>query len=180
MKITTQKKNQSVEKNNSFFDPFFGFISGTFLKSFQNTYNNNVNADVDDNDMIIDNYGHDDDNNMLIDFHGHNGYNDTMVKIAENDECKIICDDGKKDTVFPIFLNESIIHLHSKFNQQFSDSKMSHTSFWKNIPNYFLKNGKKRTDLCHICEHGKNALKMRKICNEPKILQQVINFYILN
>jgi hypothetical protein len=132
-----------------------------------------MNNNNDDDNSMID---HGNDNHMILD--GPEDSDDNHNKMLIDDS-EIITGDGKKVTVFGRFLNERVVNLHSKFNDQHPDMKISYSSFWKNIPKYFLKDGKKRTDLCHICELGKNAIKMRKKCTEPKVLQQVINFNLL-
>lgn len=84
----------------------------------------------------------------------------------------------EKISVCPRFLNETIVWLHSKFIEEHPGCKMSLSTFWKNIPKYFLKNGKKRTDMCHLCEHGKKALKNFESCIDPEIKKEVINITI--
>jgi hypothetical protein len=70
-------------------------------------------------------------------------------------------------------LNETIVWLHSKFIEEHPECKISLSTFWKNIPKYFLKNGKKQTDICHLCEHGKQALKKLESCNDPDIKKEL-------
>ena len=103
----------------------------------------------------------------------------------DEDEKQILSEDKKtkkhkekKVSVSPRFLNETIVWLYSKFKEEHPECKISFTTFWKNIPKYFLKNGKKRTDICHLCEYGKNAVKNFASCNDPEIKKEVINITI--
>ena len=120
-----------------------------------------------------------DDDRMITDIHGSENAMDcdNNMAIEMNNHEKMIVDDSKKVTVFSRFLNENISHLHRKFNQNYPELNISMSSFWKNIPKYFLKNGKKRTDLCHICEQGKQAIKIRKNSRDPREIE-LVNFKI--
>ena len=83
-----------------------------------------------------------------------------------------------------IFLPVRILHDSIKFHSHEFNSKnpmhaMSETSFRKYIPKYFTTKANKKTDVCHICQQGKRAMKTIKRCKDEEIVQQVDSFFEL-
>jgi hypothetical protein len=85
----------------------------------------------------------------------------------------------EKEVIVPVqILSDTVTNLSAEFNKQYPELKMSRTSLWKNIPEYFSSKGKKKTDMCHICEYGKMAKKLlAKEQNEGVKLQ--VNLFCL-
>ena len=103
----------------------------------------------------------------IIEDDGSSVEDDEATKNEEEEEeekeggNKKTCKPKEKKVIVAVqLLNETITELSTKFNEQYPYLKMSRTSFWKNIPEYFTSKGKKRTDMCHICEYGKTAIKL--------------------
>jgi hypothetical protein len=124
----------------------------------------------DYNSNSEDDFGLEDADNIILEDSDDNKMEEGNSKLREIKGDKIIV---------PVrFLNDTITFLHSKFNDKHPDLKMSRTSFWKNIPKYFSTKGKKRTDMCHICDYGKKAIKIRLKSKDEELNQQVEIFFI--
>ena len=99
--------------------------------------------------------------------------NDEEVYHMEFDDELLNPRKRRKVSVSCRYLCDSIVALHSKFIAENPENKMSLTTFWKNIPKYYVIDGQKRTDLCHLCELGKKAEAYQKTCEDPEILKEV-------
>jgi len=66
--------------------------------------------------------------------------------------------------------------LHRKFCQEYQQHKVSLTTFRKLIPNHFKK-GKKFTDMCDICEKGKEIEQQLKTVSSNVDLQKEYQVY---
>ena len=51
-------------------------------------------------------------------------------------------------------VNDSILNLFSKYNKENSNNKCSYSTFLK-YKQFFIRKGKRKTDMCSICEKGK-------------------------
>jgi hypothetical protein len=77
----------------------------------------------------------------------------------EDNHCQVA---NKKICVPVRYLNNSITNLYTLYKNSNLNSKMGRSSFFKNIPPEYKK-AKKRTDLCPICENGKETINCWKI-----------------
>ena len=75
------------------------------------------------------------------------------------------------------YLNGSTLHLFAKFVAVYPEAKVSRSTFYKLVPEYYKKPSK-ATDLCNVCEVGKRdeaklrSMEQRQSGSEASDVQQ--------